>query len=675
MASGGSLAARPDAGDSNSRRSNAVTFADCQWAWRILRQWAWRVLRQQRGASCASGAAIRAALGNFSRRRQTRTPAPPLHLRSMSAPSFKGIRMFEDGRTKIKKLCFISIALFGAAACDTDGTDGSGVGNSISMDPSEMRARLASLNHDVSEGSRGAEVRALQEYLRTYGYFPNDDLTSAYPTWRPIIDRGPDEWGAFDRTTTNALRAMQANTGLPQSGIADVATRNLLQMPRCRVPDGIPRLDPSDKFAPQGSVRGSRNLSWRLVNTDDVDPEVSLRAAQRAFQSWQNQTSLTFASVGASMAPDLIIVFRTAEGFCGSGALGCAQYPDSGSVIALSTEVAWTESLIESVLVHEIGHSLGLQHSAFSDTVMYPFNSGRTVLNLDDKVGISAIYDTWQVGPGEAIDIGIGSIPNLFTGPGPTWAIGTNAMGGGNFGIFQATQAFAPDGRVVLTGWVQSNGNAVRIAVAPDFRPWVVNAAGEIYRRTGISASSGGWQLMPGAATDIGVGGPGGGTPWAIGTNSRGGGNFGIFRWNGSAWEEAPGTAVRITVDSAGKPWVVNAAGQIYRRTANSVTSGVWEELPGRARDIGIGNGNYPWIVSTTPVGADFEVRVWNEQPCLNTGGVPGCGPAGDAELLSAPGAFGWRTVPAVAGRAIAVGPDGQPWVINASGSILLPAK
>jgi hypothetical protein len=67
MASGGSLAARPDAGDSNSRRSNAVTFADCQWAWRILRQWAWRVLRQQRGASCASGAAIRAALGNFSR--------------------------------------------------------------------------------------------------------------------------------------------------------------------------------------------------------------------------------------------------------------------------------------------------------------------------------------------------------------------------------------------------------------------------------------------------------------------------------------------------------------------------------------------------------------------------------------------------------------------------------
>jgi hypothetical protein len=69
------------------------------------------------------------------------------------------------------------------------------------------------------------------------------------------------------------------------------------------------------------------------------------------------------------------------------------------------------------------------------------------------------------------------------------------------------------------------------------------------------------WQLLPGAATDIGVGADG--SVWVTGTNPLPGG-FGIYRWDGSNWNEYPGGATQIAVGPDGTPWVVNDGGSIF---------------------------------------------------------------------------------------------------------------
>ena len=75
------------------------------------------------------------------------------------------------------------------------------------------------------------------------------------------------------------------------------------------------------------------------------------------------------------------------------------------------------------------------------------------------------------------------------------------------------------------------------------------------------SAQSMMWKMLPGAATDIGVGADG--TAWVIGTNVEIGG-YGIFRWNGSNWDKVSGSAVRIAVDPQGKAWVVTNGHAIF---------------------------------------------------------------------------------------------------------------
>jgi len=160
--------------------------------------------------------------------------------------------------------------------------------------------------------------------------------------------------------------------------------------------------------------------------------------------------------------------------------------------------------------------------------------------------------------------------------------------------------------------------------------PWVVNNGASIYRGDGRS-----WQQLPGNGQDIGVGADG--SVWVIGTNSAPGG-FGIWRWAGSNWVQVDGGAVRIAVDGRGEPWVVNSEGRIFHRRANA-----WRELPGRAIDIGAGAGSEVWVVGTDSVPGGSSLFRWNGSQ--------------------------WDKVDGAAAR-IAVGPDGNPWVVNNEGRI-----
>ncbi len=60
-----------------------------------------------------------------------------------------------------------------------------------------------------------------------------------------------------------------------------------------------------------------------------------------------------------------------------------------------SSDPGWNEVDVQSVVLHEFGHFLGLAHSEYEDAVMYPgLQKGvkKRVLYYDDSNGIYAIY-------------------------------------------------------------------------------------------------------------------------------------------------------------------------------------------------------------------------------------------------------------------------------------------
>ena len=182
--------------------------------------------------------------------------------------------------------------------------------------------------------------------------------------------------------------------------------------------------------------------------------------------------------------------------------------------------------------------------------------------------------------------------------------------------------------------WSIIGGGAVRIAVAPDGNPWVVNSMGLIFRKVGND-----WIPMPGLATDIGIGADN--TVWVLG-KTKPASDYPIFYWDGKTWIKTDGIGVRIAVDPNGSPWVVNSAGQIFRRNGTS-----WHEAkgPGNFIDVGVGADNTVWALGGKENAGNHDVYKWNASK--NT----------------------WEKTEG-AGTAISVDFDGIPYVINGAGEI-----
>jgi streptogramin lyase len=218
-------------------------------------------------------------------------------------------------------------------------------------------------------------------------------------------------------------------------------------------------------------------------------------------------------------------------------------------------------------------------------------------LGLDDRVAISSLYDSMVAPAGAARDVAVGA-------NGDMWSIGTIEMGNSDYSIHKR----------VGDGWIQAGGGARRIAVGPTGAPWVVNNAGNIIRLTTNDPNTGFWEQMgPQLAQDIGVGSNG--DVWIISrTVIPGTSDYQILKL-GVGWVPTNGGAVKIAVGSNGEPYVVNSAGNIFRRNTNSPTSGVWEQIGGGAVDIGISESPYAYVVTSFGCGSNgCPLYVWNEQ-------------------------------------------------------------
>ena len=127
----------------------------------------------------------------------------------------------------------------------------------------------------------------------------------------------------------------------------------------------------------------------------------------RAFATWQSlpDVSLRFESRGVSSAVpgrEGISVSIADDLLRGQGAIAITAYTyDTATGRMLDADIRLDPSLFsggvnaQAALEHEVGHTLGLDHSAVLSSVMYPYvgpSGVQAELDADDRIAISTIY-------------------------------------------------------------------------------------------------------------------------------------------------------------------------------------------------------------------------------------------------------------------------------------------
>lgn len=330
------------------------------------------------------------------------------------------------------------------AACD-DGAGQDGEDPPVGAPASDSLAELGL-------GAEGPEVAEAHAYLRQYGYFPNPELALHYPGWTPVVDVGPDDPELFDLTLEEALSMFQQTHGLPVTGLLDGPTRTLMQQPRCGMPDNYapprPGLGEGDRrgpavagapvpihgapesiddlahmhdpsaYVPSGSSWAYTELGYGFTTaTSDIGVDFQRQAVVAAMNTWSAVAPIAWAE---RPNPDVAVAFLPnvhgdnkfgnayAHAFypscnIGNGPFNCTG--TSGDVHFNDQTYTWgtgnggSVQDIQTVALHELGHSLGLDHSSDPSAVMYAtaaYGKVQRSLTQDDISGIQSIYPTYR---------------------------------------------------------------------------------------------------------------------------------------------------------------------------------------------------------------------------------------------------------------------------------------
>ncbi|HYH99651.1 matrixin family metalloprotease [Hyalangium sp.] len=188
---------------------------------------------------------------------------------------------------------------------------------------------------------------------------------------------------------------------LPISGTVDEQTWRDFDKPRC----GISDLDASHfwKSGPRAPARWEKSTVTLAVDPDA--PGWTRDVAREASRVWQSQVPLSLQWVDAFHTADIQISFTPDRH--GDGA--SLQPPTVAHAFAPGTRwsgnvhfraaTKWASTMTQGVLdlqtymIHELGHALGLGHSSESASIMraQPRN-GQRELSPRDIVAIKALY-------------------------------------------------------------------------------------------------------------------------------------------------------------------------------------------------------------------------------------------------------------------------------------------
>ncbi|TMR27375.1 matrilysin family metalloendoprotease [Nonomuraea zeae] len=259
----------------------------------------------------------------------------------------------------------------------------------------------------LKEGDQGPDVALLYQYLKRFGYFPNPEIRTGNLLHHPAVAFAPDDPTRYDDRQELAVRRFQQQQGLMVSGVLDDTTLSLISRPRCGFPDDA--VAGVDMFVAQGNRWPGERVTYSFDNySPDLDRAQQRAAVIEAFGKWSAVTPLTFTEVTAQ--GDIRVGWYSGDhgdGFAFSGPGGvlahCFYPPPNGGAIAgdchFDEAETWSVNLppigidLCTVALHELGHGLGLAHSAVQSSVMYAYYGGPLRdLTGDDVAGIQSIY-------------------------------------------------------------------------------------------------------------------------------------------------------------------------------------------------------------------------------------------------------------------------------------------
>lgn len=253
----------------------------------------------------------------------------------------------------------------------------------------------------VNDSKSKNEAQAM-DYLMKYSYLPMPD---------PLAGRLRSA-----KEVTDAIKAFQRYAGIPMTGNVDHETMKMVQMPRCGMVD-VSHSDSTRRrrrrYAVQGSSWKKKSLTYmlqgsptRTISKTEVEQQIA-----KAFKAWEDVTNLIFTK-STDPSADILVRFRTGMHYDGypfdgeGGTLAHGFYPHNNEGLSGDVHFDDDENWILDrnqvdgtdfywTALHEIGHSLGLDHSNYKEAVMYPFYTGfKDDLNLhvDDIQGIRYLY-------------------------------------------------------------------------------------------------------------------------------------------------------------------------------------------------------------------------------------------------------------------------------------------
>lgn len=260
---------------------------------------------------------------------------------------------------------------------------------------------IAMSKAELKRGDREPAVSTVRNFLQRFGYIEPAPPAAA-----------PGAVAELDGEVVAALRLYQSFHGLPATGTIDQETITEMERPRCGFPD-VSRSTGLAEFSVQGNRWPNRSITYRFDNfTGDLSQAVIALAIRRALEKWSRVTPLIFTRITPPQAADILIRFGAGNHgdpfpFDGVGNVLAHAFfppPNNGALAGdahFDDAERWTATLtppnggfdLETVALHEFGHSLGLNHSSVANAVMFPTYAGpRRRLRADDIAGIRAIY-------------------------------------------------------------------------------------------------------------------------------------------------------------------------------------------------------------------------------------------------------------------------------------------
>ncbi|GMJ07603.1 hypothetical protein like AT4G16640 [Hibiscus trionum] len=187
-----------------------------------------------------------------------------------------------------------------------------------------------------------------------------------------------------------------------------------MSTPRCGVPDI--NLEQTSNYVLINKTKykwSKHGLTYNYLSNSSQVPNLAQfkQAIARAFATWRSASKFTFSEVKGGTA-DIGIGFYRKDHGDGAPFDGPSR-PGFRNVLAHATpaqarsvylhfdaEDNWSfnptslfEFDVQSIALHEIGHNLGLGHSAVTTAVMFADYTGeRRTLDPDDIAGITELY-------------------------------------------------------------------------------------------------------------------------------------------------------------------------------------------------------------------------------------------------------------------------------------------